>query len=218
MITNKEIYGLHTSVDSEPSELSEAYRDVPLDSRDESRKNNTPLHTACHFADMTAVEILLERGADANVKNDDSDTPLCVMARRGPRPDDADIAGLLLSKGARVPRSGKDTTALIEAVRNRNFQMADVLLTSGNRIDSTDRSGRNVLHVICLSAGLIADEIRRTEGFFPAVVLGQIQAGNVCRTGKPAGIGQTMLPHSKTHSGKRTDRPGRKGQHREDGL
>lgn len=86
------------------------------------------------------------------------------MARRGPRPDDADIAGLLLSKGARVPRSGKDTTALIEAVRNRNFQMADALLTTGNRIDSTDRSGRNVLHVICLSAGLIADDIRRTEG------------------------------------------------------
>ena len=167
MITNKEIYGLHTSVDPGHSGLYEAYRDVPLDSRDESRKNNTPLHTACHFADMTAVEILLERGADANVKNDDGDTPLCVMARRAPRPGDsvyADIAGLLLSKGAGVPRSGKDTTALIEAVRNRNFQMADVLLTSGNRIDSTDRSGRNVLHVICLSAGLIAGEIRRTEG------------------------------------------------------
>ena len=164
MITNKEIYGLHTSVDSEPSELYEAYRDVPLDSLDESRKNNTPLHTACHFADMTAVSILLDRGADPNVKNNDGDTPLCVMARRSSRPDDADIAGLLLSKGARVPRSGKDTTALIEAVRNRHFLMADVMLTSGNRIDSTDRSGRNVLHVICLSAGLIADEIRRTEG------------------------------------------------------
>ena len=121
------------------------------------------LHTACSFGDQTAVSILLERGEDPNVKNDDGDTPLCVMARRGPRPDDTDIAGLLLSKGARVSRSGKDTTALIEAVRNRNFQMADVLLTSGNRIDSTDRSGRNVLHVICLSAGLIADEIRRTE-------------------------------------------------------
>ena len=141
MITNKEIYGLHTSVDPDPSELYEAYRDVPLDSLDESRKNNTPLHTACHFADMTAVGILLDRSADPNVKN-----------------------GLLLSKGARVPRSGKDTTALIEAVRNRNFQMADVLLTSGNRIDSTDRSGRNVLHIICLSAGLIAYDIRRTEG------------------------------------------------------
>ena len=167
MITSKKIYDLYTSVDSDPSELYEAYQDVSLDNRDESHKNNTPLHTACHFADMTAVGILLDRGADPNVKNDDGDTPLCVMARRGHRPDDAiyaDIADQLLSKGARVPRSGKDTTALIEAVRNRHFLMADVLLTSGNRIDSTDRSGRNVLHVICLSAGLIADEIRRTEG------------------------------------------------------
>ena len=74
MITNKEIYGLHTSVDPGPSGLYEAYRDVPLDSRDESLKNNTPLHTACHFADMTAVGILLDRSADPNVKNDDGDT------------------------------------------------------------------------------------------------------------------------------------------------
>ena len=66
-------------------------------------------------------------------------------------------------RGARVPRSGKDTTALIEAVRNRHFLMADILLESGNRIDSTGPGGDNVLHVLCLSAGLIADDIRRTE-------------------------------------------------------
>lgn len=91
---------------------------------------------------------------------------MCVLARRNPCPNDAvfaDIAGLLLSKGARVPRSGKDTTALIEAVRNRHFLMADILLESGNRIDSTGSGGDNVLHVLCLSAGLIADDIRRAE-------------------------------------------------------
>lgn len=165
-MTNKDIYNLHTSHDSEPSELYEAYRDVSLDSLDESRKNNTPLHTACYFADMTAVGILLERGADVHAKNNDGDTPLFVMARRGSRPDDAvfaDIASLLLSKGAKVPRSGKGTTALIEAVRNRHFLMANVLLMSGNRIDATDRNGDNVLHVICRSAGLIAADIKRTE-------------------------------------------------------
>ena len=107
MITNKEIYGLHTSVDSEPSELYEVYRDVPLDSRDESRKNSTPLHTACYFGDMTAVGILLDRGADPNVKNDDGDTPLCVMARRGPRPDDADIAACSCPKGRECPVPAK---------------------------------------------------------------------------------------------------------------
>lgn len=160
MMTNKEIYNLHTSHDSEPSELYEAYQDVPLDSLDESRKNNTPLHTACHFADMTAVGILLDRGADPNVKNDDGDTPLCVMARRGPRPDDADIAGLLLSKGARVPRSGKDTTALIEAVRNRNFQMADALLTTGNRMILQTGAAETC----CTSSACLPDLLRTISG------------------------------------------------------
>ena len=164
-MTCKEIYNLH-AFRAKESDLHDAYWDVPLDSRDETHKNNTSLHTACYFADITAVGILLDRGMDVNVKNDDGDTPLCVLARRNPCPNDAvfaDIAGLLLSKGARVPRSGKDTTALIEAVRNRHFLMADILLESGNRIDSTGSGGDNVLHVLCLSAGLIADDIRRAE-------------------------------------------------------
>lgn len=74
-----------------------------------------------------------------------------------------EIAGLLLSKGARILRSGKNTTALIEAVRNRHFLMADALLMSGNRIDSADSNGDNVLHAICQSAGDIAYDIKRTE-------------------------------------------------------
>lgn len=166
MTTDKQIYDLHTFCDTEPAELYEAYQEIPTDSRDEHHKNNTPLHTACYFTDRTAVSILLERGADINAKNDDGDTPLCVMARRSHSPVDAifaEIARLLLSKGARVPRSGKDTTALIEAVRNRHFLMADVLLMSGDRIDSTNRNGDNVLHVICESAGNITDDIRRKE-------------------------------------------------------
>lgn len=161
-MTCEEIFSLHAS-DTENSDLYDAYRNVPLDSRDEMHKNNTPLHTACYFADITAVGILLERGADTNARNDDGDTPLCVMAKRNSCPNDtlyADISGLLLYEGAKVTRSGKNTTALIEAVRNRHFLMADVLLMSGNRIDSTDWNGDNVLHAICDSAGYIANNIK----------------------------------------------------------
>ena len=161
-MTCEEIFSLHAS-DTENSDLYDAYRNVPLDSRDEMHKNNTPLHTACYFADITAVGILLERGVDTNARNDDGDTPLCVMAKRNSCPNDtlyADISGLLLYEGAKVTRSGKNTTALIEAVRNRHFLMADVLLMSGNRIDSTDWNGDNVLHAICDSAGYIANNIK----------------------------------------------------------
>lgn len=60
-------------------------------------------------------------------------------------------------------RSGKNTTALIEAVRNRHFLMADALLMSGYRIDTANSNGDNVLHAICQSAGDIAYDIKRTE-------------------------------------------------------
>ena len=110
-----------------------------------------------------------------NVKNDDGDTPLCVLAKHNYCRQEAafaEIAGLLLSKGARILRSGKNTTALIEAVRNRHFLMADALLMSGNRIDSADSNGDNVLHAICQSAGDIA--YRGTDsGFFRTVVSGK---------------------------------------------
>lgn len=117
-MTCKDIYYYHAS-GAEEVVLLEAYRDVPLDNRDEIHDGNTALHIACYFTNIKAVDILLERGADVNVKNDKGDTPLCVLARRNPCSDDAvfaDIAKLLLSNGAKVPRSGKETTALIEAV------------------------------------------------------------------------------------------------------
>ena len=52
MITCEEIYGLHTSKTPE-SAIHAAYRDIPLDSRNGMRKNATPLHMACTFADET---------------------------------------------------------------------------------------------------------------------------------------------------------------------
>ena len=148
MITCEEIYDLHTT-GALKSALYEAYREIPLDSRNSMRKNDTPLHMACAFA------WILFRWR-----------PLCVLARCkccGKETTIAGIAGLLVSKEARVPRSGKNTTALIEAVSNRHFLMADILLMSGCRIDSTNSNGDNVLHVICQSAGDIAYDIKRTK-------------------------------------------------------
>lgn len=68
MKTNKGLYDLHTYYNTDPYELYEAYQNVPLDSLDVNHDNNTPLHTACSFADKIAVTILLERGADVNLK------------------------------------------------------------------------------------------------------------------------------------------------------
>lgn len=166
MKTNKGLYDLHTYNNTDMCDLYEAYQNVPLDNLDEKHYNNTPLHTACSFADKIAVTILLERGADVNVKNANGCTPVCILAKCKSDMESEDfveITEMLMAKGARVSRSGKDTNALLEAVRNRHFLMADILLRSGAMIDSTDQYGNNVLHLLSESAGFIASDIKRTK-------------------------------------------------------
>lgn len=146
------------------SEIHAAFRDVDLDDRDESNYGHTPLHLACRFADPVAVGILVERGADVNLKDSRGNTPLCVLAMCSYIDFEEDCvcnaASILLSAGARVPRSGNETTALIEAVRNRHFRMACDIVDSGTRINSCDRNGENVLHVACNSAWLVASDVK----------------------------------------------------------
>lgn len=61
------------------------------------------------------------------------------------------------------PRSGRNTTALIEAARNRYHGLIAALVDSGQRLDSTDRNGDNALHVLCQRVAETTDDIRRAE-------------------------------------------------------
>ena len=100
-MTCKEIYNLH-AFRAKESDLHDAYWDVPLDSRDETHKNNTSLHTACYFADITAVGILLDRGMDANAKMMTATHHCAFWQGRNPCLNDAvfaDIAGSAPYKG-----------------------------------------------------------------------------------------------------------------------
>lgn len=167
MVTCKDISDMYRNGKAE-DEILRAFREVNPDDRNGYEDNRTPLHLACYNTDIEAARILLERGADINVKDDKGVTPICTLAMRSRYyPIDEDAAGKLtermLSAGARVPRSGKDTTALIEAVRNRHYIMADAIIRSGCRLDSTDHNGENALHVICSEAGNIAGDIRTAE-------------------------------------------------------
>lgn len=67
MITCNDIYRMYQSLTPE-SEIHQAFREVAVDGRDGLYGNRTPLHLACLSADETAVRILIERGANINVK------------------------------------------------------------------------------------------------------------------------------------------------------
>lgn len=145
------------------TEIHEAFREVPLDDRDGMYDDRTPLHVACMFADPEAVKILLGRGADPNVKDGKGNAPLFTLGRYACVDDEGqirDTASGLLEAGANVPRSGRDSTALIEAVRHRHFGMAQTIIDSGARANSTDSNGENVLFGLCAASDDIKRDIR----------------------------------------------------------
>ena len=153
MVTCNEIYDMYQHRNPE-SEIHQAFREVATDDKDSMYDNRPPLHLACHFADVEAVRILLDRGAEINEKDRREYTPLSALAATSfTRPDDEDrrtsVAALLLEQGARVSRSAPNTTALIMAVERRHFKMASAIVDSGCKIDQTNSSEENVLHVTC---------------------------------------------------------------------
>lgn len=149
-------------------ELLEAFAEVPLDDRDDNFCDRTALHLAAEQVDVEAIELLLVRGAEADVRDARGYTPLHVLATVGGEKTFTGericrAARLLLEQGASVTRSARNTTALIEAVRNRHHRLVELLVRKAPRIDSTDGNGENALHVVCRKAGDTAACLRQLE-------------------------------------------------------
>ena len=78
----------------------------------------TPLHSACASGERESARILLEAGAEPNVRQRDSFTPLHAAAQHG----DEELARLLLARGA-------DPEARTEDGRKpRDLGLADLLV------------------------------------------------------------------------------------------
>lgn len=143
-----DIYRLYST--SQPKDaIHQALREVPVDDSDEQYEDRSPLHLACQYGDAEGVKILLERDAEPNTKDANGSTPIHILGRTSADRADEDklkeIAVMLMEHGANIPRSAKNTTALIECVRNRHFKMAEAIINSGTRVNSTDLNGENVL-------------------------------------------------------------------------
>lgn len=165
MVTCNDIYSMYQSRKPE-AEILQAFREVPVDDRDNIIENRTPLHLACYIANEEAARICISRGADVNAKDSKGNTPLFTLANvlcESLSEEDrrTSIAILLLDHGARISRSAPNTTALIEAVRHRHFRMASAIVRSGCRIDQTNGNGENALHTACEAANVEMD-LRRT--------------------------------------------------------
>uniref|UniRef100_A0ABD2X9G8 Uncharacterized protein n=1 Tax=Trichogramma kaykai TaxID=54128 RepID=A0ABD2X9G8_9HYME len=125
---------------------------VQIDARD--NKGWTPLHMALHSGSKRKFQMLLRRGADPNVTNQDGQTALHFLAGR--IHDDFTWCFFGIVGDARrrpVLIDARDTTGrtpLYLALFNANTKMAEELLWADADPNLADNEGWTPLHVICI--------------------------------------------------------------------
>ena len=77
-MTCPEIYHLYLERKTK-REIHQAYREVNITDHDETNEGFTPLHLAFRFANLGAILLLLERGADVNAKDNRGETSICTL-------------------------------------------------------------------------------------------------------------------------------------------
>jgi ankyrin repeat protein len=128
----------------------------------------TPLIRAATNADVDAVKLLLEHGADATIYTADRQTPIhAVLAGRAPEPQAMELIRLLRDAGTDVnvvalinhPEEIRGGTALHYAVRKRQKDVIKLLASLGIDVNATDQDG------------LTALDYTQSRGFMPFMAL-----------------------------------------------
>jgi ankyrin repeat protein len=109
---------------------------VIIDTRDVST-GETALHIVVKRRDATWLAFLLARGAKADIRDRDGNTPLISATQIG----FVEAADMLLKRRAQVDATnGQGETALILAVQQRDLTMVRLLLAAGANPARTDRA------------------------------------------------------------------------------
>ena len=122
----------------EPEQVRKLISENPKLIQSKTLMGKTPLHLAVESGNTTMVALLLEAGADVNVRGD-SVTPLHLAAFYG----NAQISEALLKAGAAVNAAGfrHDDTPLHVAALHGHLNVVKVLLAQGASV-----SRENMLH------------------------------------------------------------------------
>lgn len=91
-------------------------------------QSETPITAACKTGASGIVELLIEKGADVNVKNEDIGTPLTVACEMG----HFRVVEVLLKNEADVSlEDGYETVPLTAAYENNHFDIVELLIKNG---------------------------------------------------------------------------------------
>lgn len=103
----------------------------------------TPLFYATSLNDLRVVQVLLNKGADPDVKNIHGHSPLFIASSKG----NTELVKELVSNGANVDlqdQSGK--TPLMFAAANGHVEAAKYLIDQSKNINIADNQGNTALH------------------------------------------------------------------------
>jgi hypothetical protein len=123
-------------------------------------KKWTALHQCVRLSNTKMMKILLNRGANVEIKDADGEAPVFVASSSG----DLELVRLLLQAGANPNVKAKDGwSALMMASRDGHHQVVKYLLEAGADVfGASDMFGRTALDIASLSAQ--GQSIRFSEG------------------------------------------------------
>jgi uncharacterized protein len=125
----------------------------------------TPLLRAAKAADLVAMKLLLEKGADVNLATRNAVTPLMAAAGVGtsdadttgrvkPQPDIIESIKLCLAAGADINATDNNgRTAIFGAAQQGFEKVVQFLADNGAKLDVKDRNGRTLLDAASGLAG-----------------------------------------------------------------
>jgi ankyrin repeat protein len=125
----------------------------------QDKNSETPLLLAMGRGWLKFARILLEHGADANVKRNNGKTPLRLLLESQIRDEGEalDLICLLLDHGAMVNRRDVNNQTPLHLAMGRDWvKLAQVLLKHGADADAANDDGKSLLHL--LSERRIRDE------------------------------------------------------------
>uniref|UniRef100_K3X7R1 Uncharacterized protein n=1 Tax=Globisporangium ultimum (strain ATCC 200006 / CBS 805.95 / DAOM BR144) TaxID=431595 RepID=K3X7R1_GLOUD len=122
---------------------------------------NMSLIPASHFGHLSAVQLLLEFGADQNYSNKKGTTPLMRAAQEGRE----NVVKFLISKGADACAANNEgMTALMLAAQRGHARIATILIASGSNVNKQTRQGSTALLLAAKRGHTAAVESLLTAG------------------------------------------------------
>ena len=108
----------------------------------EDRKSTAPHLLVKKSPNPQLVRLLVERGADLTIQDDDGETALHYAAKKGCKA----TTELLLAYGADISAINREGQTALHHAAHFSAEITEVLLAAGAVVDARDMHGRTPLH------------------------------------------------------------------------